>query len=442
MVYSGGEETGGKRIYIGNINYEVREEELRNFFSEYGPITQVSYKQGFAFIDYADKRDAQDAIAQMNDKTVGGRRLRVEHSKDAVELASSGGSRPPSHRRSHDEDLDRDHRDRRSDYRADVRGNFSGGGGNSRNPNSSEFATKNLFVANIPDQLTEARVEDHFTQYGRVLTVKFLPQKSDTKAAFVDFENVDDARAAHDNTNVLEGSRLRTDYNKRGSGGPSGGGSDRGGDDRSDDRGGGRGYDSYAGRGGGGSSGRIPEGRPPASRYDDRLPAYDDRPPSYDDRRYDERRYDDRRYDDRRYDERPPAPRYEDRRYDAREDYRNGRDRDYMEDRRYDDRRYDDRGRYEDRRYESRPPAPRYDERRYDDRRYDERPERYDDRRYGGGPGPPRGYSGDMRYDSVRYADRYEDHRRDERREPRDIGGNGKDGLDEQTQKSRDMSAE
>ena len=57
--YQGGETTDGRRCYVGNINYEIREDEVRNAFNEFGQITKMSYKQGYAFIDYADKRDAE-----------------------------------------------------------------------------------------------------------------------------------------------------------------------------------------------------------------------------------------------------------------------------------------------------------------------------------------------------------------------------------------------
>ena len=34
QVYQGGETTDGRRIYVGNINYDFREEELRGAFNE------------------------------------------------------------------------------------------------------------------------------------------------------------------------------------------------------------------------------------------------------------------------------------------------------------------------------------------------------------------------------------------------------------------------
>ena len=105
----------------------------------------------------------------------------------------------------------------RGDDRSDMRGSFApSGGGNSRTANSSESATRNLFVGNIPPDATEADVLAHFSQYGHVSAVKFLPKKSDTIAAFVDFHNADEARTAHDQVNMMGDMKLRTDYNNRG----------------------------------------------------------------------------------------------------------------------------------------------------------------------------------------------------------------------------------
>ena len=288
--------------------------------TQFGQITSISYKQGFAFIDYADQRDAEDAIQSMNGKQLGNRTITVELSGRPPRGDKPGGG-PPG---------------RDDDMRSDTRGGFGGYGGNSRSHGSSDIATRNLFVANIPETLSEDDVMHHFGKFGQVQTVKFLPQKSDTRAAFVDFQNVEDAREAHSNPIVINGSKLRTDYNRRGESGGKGGGAPPGG--------GGYGYDRGYDRG------------PPPPRYDDRGP-----PPRYEERRYDERPPPQPRYEERRYNDRGP-PRYDDR-YDQPPRY--------PDDRRYDDRRpaYGERERdYPSARYDERPP-PRFDDRRYDDRR-------------------------------------------------------------------------
>ena len=204
--YQGGEASDGRRIYVGNINYDFREEELRNRFEEvraileriartsatdrpclrvprrrcaarnlrtdrtpltapspspaaqFGTITAMSYKQGFAFVDYADMRDAEDAIASMNGKQLGGRSITVELSGrpprgEKPDRTGEGGNRPPPRY------------NEGGDYRADARGSFGGaGGGHSRSQGSSDTATKNLFVANIPETLNEEDIRNHFSR--------------------------------------------------------------------------------------------------------------------------------------------------------------------------------------------------------------------------------------------------------------------------------------
>ena len=199
--YQGGEASDGRRIYVGNINYELQEDTVREAFQEYGTITSMSYKQGFAFIDYADQRDAEDAIASMNGKQIGGRTITVELSGRPPKGEKPSPRAAPTSRYPEE------------DYRADSRGGFGGFGGNSRSDRSSGVATANLFVANIPENVLEEDIRRHFSKYGEVLQVKFLPKKSDTKAAFVDFANVDQAREAHSAVNIIADSKLRTDYN-------------------------------------------------------------------------------------------------------------------------------------------------------------------------------------------------------------------------------------
>jgi len=124
-----------------------------------------------------------------------GRKISVEHSKDAKALEESGKGRglPPPPRRDD--------------------GGIGGGG--FRGSASSAEPSKNLFVANIPEAVGESDVHSLFSQFGEVAMVKFLPQKGDAKSGFVDFVHVDVARRAHEADNLLCGSKLRTDYNRR-----------------------------------------------------------------------------------------------------------------------------------------------------------------------------------------------------------------------------------
>ena len=296
MVYQGGEDGGGSRLYVGNLAYDVRESEVEDMFKEYGPIKAITMKKGFAFVDFDERRDAEDALRAMHNRQHAGRTLNIDWAGKTGSTNNRNGG-------------------------GDTRGYGNG------NRGSTAGATRNLFVANLPPEMTEEEVRRYFDEFGRVLAVKLLPQRGlGGRASFVDFDSADSAKKAHDRTHELDGFTLRTDFNTRGA--PRGEPRDDRDYGRRDDRG----YD----------------------RYDDR--GRDDR---YGDRdRYDERgrggRYDDRdRYaDERRYD-RPP-PRYDD-------DRRGGYD-DRRDERGYDDRR-DERPRYEERERDRDYNRPRYDDR-------------------------------------------------------------------------------
>ena len=65
--------TGGE--FEGRARSDVAEAQLKEQFSEFGPITNIAYKQGFAFIDFDDTRDAQDAISKMSGADTWGNQL-------------------------------------------------------------------------------------------------------------------------------------------------------------------------------------------------------------------------------------------------------------------------------------------------------------------------------------------------------------------------------
>lgn len=72
------------KLYIGNLPFQTREEELREAFARFGNITDLRLPRdretgrlrGFAFITYASESDAQAAL-DMNGKDFGGRPLKV-----------------------------------------------------------------------------------------------------------------------------------------------------------------------------------------------------------------------------------------------------------------------------------------------------------------------------------------------------------------------------
>lgn len=82
-----------KKLYVGNLPYQVTSEELNSMFSEFGDIVDAvvitdrgsGRSKGFGFVEYAKKEDAQKAVDAMADKELEGRKLVVNFARPARE---------------------------------------------------------------------------------------------------------------------------------------------------------------------------------------------------------------------------------------------------------------------------------------------------------------------------------------------------------------------
>jgi RNA recognition motif-containing protein len=99
-----------RKLYVGNIPYETNEQDLQDLFGQAGAVETVTVMRdrdtgrarGFAFVEMASDDDAQKAIAELNDRQFGGRRLTVNEARPQVPRSGGGGggfgSRGPSRR--------------------------------------------------------------------------------------------------------------------------------------------------------------------------------------------------------------------------------------------------------------------------------------------------------------------------------------------------------
>lgn len=87
----------GKKLYVGNLSYDITEEELRNAFAGDGRAVEevaivmdreTGRPRGFAFVTMANDKDAQGAISALDGQTLAGRALRVN---EAMERSGGGG---------------------------------------------------------------------------------------------------------------------------------------------------------------------------------------------------------------------------------------------------------------------------------------------------------------------------------------------------------------
>jgi len=76
-------------IYIGNLSYKVRENDLKEVMEDYGTVESVKIikdrdtgkSKGFAFVEIANDADAQRAIEELNGAEYEGRAMVVKEAK-------------------------------------------------------------------------------------------------------------------------------------------------------------------------------------------------------------------------------------------------------------------------------------------------------------------------------------------------------------------------
>ena len=79
----------GNKLYVGNLPYSVRDNDLEQAFGQYGGVTSAKVmmerdtgrSKGFGFVEMGSDAEAQAAIAGMNGQSLGGRSLVVNEAR-------------------------------------------------------------------------------------------------------------------------------------------------------------------------------------------------------------------------------------------------------------------------------------------------------------------------------------------------------------------------
>ena len=87
------------KLYVGNLSYQMTDQQLHDLFSEAGNVSSAQVvtdrytgqARGFGFVEMASEDEAQQAIAAINGRNVGGRALVVNESRPRE--GGGGGSR-------------------------------------------------------------------------------------------------------------------------------------------------------------------------------------------------------------------------------------------------------------------------------------------------------------------------------------------------------------
>ena len=88
-----------KNIFVGNLNFNTSEEELRQMFEVHGQVERVSIltdrdtgrSRGFGFVEMVNAEEGDKAIAALNGAQIGGRTLNVNEARPKPERSGGGG---------------------------------------------------------------------------------------------------------------------------------------------------------------------------------------------------------------------------------------------------------------------------------------------------------------------------------------------------------------
>ncbi len=85
-------------IYVGNLPYNMRDEDLRDVFEEYGEVSsakviidrETDRSRGFGFVEMNSDDDGRNAIEGLNGHEVDGRSLKVNEARPRADRGGGG----------------------------------------------------------------------------------------------------------------------------------------------------------------------------------------------------------------------------------------------------------------------------------------------------------------------------------------------------------------
>ena len=86
-------------IYVGNLSWQMTDEDLRTLFEQYGSVTSAKIvkdkvsgrSKGFGFVEMPDDTEAQNALSSLYDSEVLGRKIIVNEAQPKPQNGGGGG---------------------------------------------------------------------------------------------------------------------------------------------------------------------------------------------------------------------------------------------------------------------------------------------------------------------------------------------------------------
>jgi cold-inducible RNA-binding protein len=87
-------------LFVGNVDFKVSEDDLRERFEACGEVTSVKIitdretgrSKGFAFVEMADDEGGRAAVNQLNGANIGRREIAVSEARPREERSGGGGN--------------------------------------------------------------------------------------------------------------------------------------------------------------------------------------------------------------------------------------------------------------------------------------------------------------------------------------------------------------
>lgn len=219
--YKGGDQGGGKKLYVGNLPYDIQKAEVEDVFIKYGDIERIEVKESrernipaYAFVEFYNRKDAQDAVYGRDGYSYDGCKLRVEFPREK-----------------------RDRDERRSPPRRPRKIESNGYATFNKVRGPSRRTDFRVVVENLPRSGSWQDLKDHMREAGDVCFADVFRGGGDEGVGVVEFMNEDDMSFALKNLDDTkfrshEGESARItvredkddEYKGRTSGPPRGGG--------------------------------------------------------------------------------------------------------------------------------------------------------------------------------------------------------------------------
>jgi RNA recognition motif-containing protein len=80
----------GKKLFVGNLSWDVRDEQLKEVFGEVGTVEEAvviidrmkNRSKGFGFVTMSTEEEAQTALEELNGKEIDGRPINVSEARE------------------------------------------------------------------------------------------------------------------------------------------------------------------------------------------------------------------------------------------------------------------------------------------------------------------------------------------------------------------------